>query len=174
MSVEEDENRIKISTERLQESEKRNAAILKEIDSMRKELDELRVQNSKYQKENLEFKDQIRVLNENLKRESEISRARESEARVHGQENRTLKKLLEESREDYTSHKQDQQRLCDNLRLQLDETKDMIDRIRETKDRELKRMKEKFEDEKRKETEKYQFEYDKLREEIQLFARKLG
>jgi hypothetical protein len=35
-------------------------------------------------------------------------------------------------------------------------------------------MKEKFEDEKRKETEKYQFEYDKLREEIQLFARKLG
>jgi len=29
-------------------------------------------------------------------------------------------------------------------------------------------------DELRKETEKYQFEYDKLREEIQLFARKLG
>ena len=38
----------------------------------------------------------------------------------------------------------------------------------------MKRMRDKFEDEKRKETEKYQFEYDKLREEIQLFARKLG
>lgn len=50
----------------------------------------------------------------------------------------------------------------------------MIDRIRETKDREFKRMRDKFEEEKRKETEKYQFEYDKLREEIQLFARKLG
>lgn len=39
LSVEEDENRIKMSTERLQESEKRNASILKEIDSMRSELD---------------------------------------------------------------------------------------------------------------------------------------
>lgn len=42
----------------------------------------------------------------------------------------------------------------------------MIERIRETKDREQKRMRDKFEDEKRKECEKYQFEYDKLREEI--------
>ena len=56
----------------------------------------------------------------------------------------------------------------------MDETKDMIDRIRETKDREMKRLREKADDERRKETEKYQFEYDKLREEIQLFARKLG
>jgi hypothetical protein len=42
----------------------------------------------------------------------------------------------------------------------------MIERIRETKDRELRRMRDKFEEVKRKETEKYQFEYDKLREEI--------
>jgi hypothetical protein len=74
---------------------------------MRQELDELRKQNGKYQKENLDLADQIRVLNENLKREAEISRARESEARVHGQENRTLKKLLEDSREEYGAHKQD-------------------------------------------------------------------
>lgn len=59
----------------------------------------------------------MRVLNENLKRESEVSRARESEARVHGQENRTLKKLLEDSKEDYGAHKQDQKRLVENLRL---------------------------------------------------------
>lgn len=49
----------------------------------------------------------------------------------------------------------DQNRLIENLRLQLDETKDMIDRIRETKERELRRMRDKFDDEKRKETEKY-------------------
>jgi len=42
----------------------------------------------------------------------------------------------------------------------------MIDRIREGKDREIKRLKDKFDDLARKETEKYQFEYDKLREEI--------
>lgn len=57
------------------------------------------------------------MLNENLKRESEISRARESEARVHGQENRTLKKLLEEGKEDHVGHKTDQNRLIENLRL---------------------------------------------------------
>lgn len=81
---------------------------------------------------------------------------------------------MEDSKEDYTTYKGDQNRLMQNLRLQMDETREMIDRIRETKDRELKRMRDKFDDERRKEAEKYQFEYDKLREEIQLFARKLG
>jgi hypothetical protein len=174
LNVEEDENRVKLMQERLAEAEKRNHSILTEIQALRNDTDELRKENNKYQKENLDNKDQIRVLNENLKREAEISRSRESEARVHGQENRTLKKLLEDSKEDYAAHKIDQNRLIDNLRLQLDETKDMIDRIRESKERELRRMRDKFDDEKRKETEKYQFEYDKLREEIQLFARKLG
>lgn len=42
LAVEEDENRIKLGQDRLHESEKRNACILKEIDSMRTELDELR------------------------------------------------------------------------------------------------------------------------------------
>ena len=109
-----------------------------------------------------------------MKREAEISKSRESEARVFGQENRTLKKLLEDGKEDHSTFKGDQNRLIQNLRLQLDETKEIIDRIRETKDRELKRMRDRVDDENRKEAEKYQFEYDKLREEIQLFARKLG
>lgn len=145
-----------------------------EIENLRRDVDELRKENNKYQRENLDQKEQIRTLNDNLKREAEISKSRESESRVFGQENRTLKKLLEDSKEDYSSHKQDQNRLIQNLRLQLDETKDMIDKIRETKDREMKRIRDKFDEEKRKECEKYQFEYDKLREEIQLFARKLG
>lgn len=107
LAVEEDESRIKLGNERLRDSEKRNATILKEIDEMRAELDQLRQANNKFQKENLDQKDQIRVLNENFKRESEIARARESEARIHGEENRTLKKLLEESRGDYNAFKTD-------------------------------------------------------------------
>ena len=51
---------------------------------MRSELDELRRSNNVYQRENLDFKEQIRVLNDNLKREHEISKSRESEARVFG------------------------------------------------------------------------------------------
>lgn len=156
------------------EAEKRNEQIHKEIERLRTELDELRQENNKYQRDNLDQKDQIRTLNDNLKREAEISKSRESEARVFGQENRTLKKLLEDGKEDHSTFKGDQNRLIQNLRLQLDETKEIIDRIRETKDRELKRMRDRVDDEKRKEAEKYQFEYDKLREEIQLFARKLG
>lgn len=57
------------------------------------------------------------MLNENFKRESEIARSRESEARIHGEENRTLKKLLEESRGDHGAFKNDQNRLNNNLRL---------------------------------------------------------
>jgi hypothetical protein len=57
---------------------------MKEIDGLRVELDELRKENNRYQKENLDQKDQIRTLNDNLKRESEISKSRESESRVFG------------------------------------------------------------------------------------------
>jgi len=42
LALEEDESRIKLGGERLSESEKRNASILKEIDAMRSELDSLR------------------------------------------------------------------------------------------------------------------------------------
>lgn len=122
----------------------------------------------------MDLKDQIRTLSDNLKREADITKSRESDARVFGQENRTLKKLLDDTKENFKTHKEDQERLIRNLRLQLDETKDIIDRLRESKDRELKRIRDKFDEERRVETEKYQFEYDKLREEIQLFARKLG
>ena len=174
LAVDEDENRVRLQQDRLRESEKRNATILSEIEALRKELDELRKENNRYSRDTLSQQEQIRTLNDNLKRENDIAKSRESEARVFGQENRTLKKLMEDGKEDYATYKGDQNRLMQNLRLQMDETREMIDRIRETKDRELKRNRDKFDDERRKEAEKYQFEYDKLREEIQLFARTLG
>ena len=99
------------------EAEKRNEQIHNEIERLRTELDELRKGNNRFQKENMDQKEQIRTLNDNLKREAEISKSRESEARVFGQENRTLKKLLEDSKEDHSTFKGDQQRLIQNLRL---------------------------------------------------------
>lgn len=82
--------------------------------------------------------------------------------------------MLDDTKENFQNYKEDQGRLVQNLRVQLDETKDIIERLRDSKEREIKRMREKFENERKMETEKYQFEYDKLREEIQLFTRKLG
>jgi predicted RNA-binding protein YlqC (UPF0109 family) len=67
----------------------------------------LRKDNNRLSKENLDYKEQVRILNENLKREIEIAKSKESEARVFGQENRTVKKLLEDSKEDYTNYKND-------------------------------------------------------------------
>ena len=49
--------------DRLTDAEQRNAAILKEVGSLREELDELRKSNGGLAKENLDMKDQVRVLN---------------------------------------------------------------------------------------------------------------
>ena len=58
--------------------------------------------------------------------------------------------------------------------MQLEETKDIIGNLRDGKEREFKKLREKCDEEVRRETDKYQFEYDKLRDEIQMFQRKLG
>lgn len=49
LNVEEDENRIKMTQERVMEAEKRNASILGEIANLRKEVDGLRTENNQYQ-----------------------------------------------------------------------------------------------------------------------------
>lgn len=46
--------------------------------------------------------------------------------------------------------------------------------LKEGKEREFKKLREKCDEEVRRETDKYQFEYDKLRDEIQMFQRRLG
>jgi hypothetical protein len=50
----------------------------------------------------------------------------------------------------------------------------MIERVKDGKEREFKKLREKCDEEMRRESEKYQFEYDKLREEINMFQRRLG
>ena len=46
--------------------------------------------------------------------------------------------------------------------------------MRENKDKEFKKLKEKYEDDKRRESDQYQHEYEKLKNEIALMQRKLG
>jgi len=59
--------------------------------------------------------------------------------------------------------------LIKNLRLQLDETREVIAMLKEGKEREFRKLREKCEEEIRRETDKYQFEYDKLRDEITMY-----
>lgn len=81
-------------------------------------------------------------------------------------ENSTMKNLLETVKSDTKNYKINQEALVSNLRLQLDETKDMIIKVKDTKEREFRKLREKCDEEIRRETDKRQFEYDKLREEI--------
>jgi hypothetical protein len=77
-----------------------------------------------------------------------------------------MKNLLETVKSDTKNYKVNQEALVSNLRLQLDETKDMIIKVKDTKEREFRKLREKCDEEIRRETDKRQFEYDKLREEI--------
>ena len=56
----------------------------------------------------------------------------------------------------------------------MDETNDMIESLKGAKHHEFKKLREKCDEDIRRETDKYQFEYDKLREEINMFQRRLG
>jgi hypothetical protein len=70
--------------------------------------------------------------------------------------------------------KENQEVMIKNLRMQLEETREIIANVKDSKEREFKKLREKYDEEMRRETEKYQFEYDKLRDEIQMFQRRLG
>ena len=81
---------------------------------------------------------------------------------------------MENLKQDAVNLKENQGSIITNLRKQLDETNDMIESLKDTKHREFKKLREKCDEDIRRETEKYQFEYDKLREEINMFQRRLG
>lgn len=68
------------------------------------------------------MKEQLRVLNENLRRETEQLLSRDREMGTLGNENKMLRERLEELRSDTV--KEEQGRLIENLRLQLNETRE--------------------------------------------------
>lgn len=50
----------------------------------------------------------------------------------------------------------------------------MIVKMRDNKDKEYRKLKERFEDEKRRESEQFQIEYEKLKSEIAIVSKRLG
>lgn len=141
---------------------------------MRKESKTLNKDHVRLLRDYQDSKEQLKVLNENLKRQTEVGESRERESRSLIDENKTLRVMLEDLKRDATNLKENQMSLIINLRMQLDETREMIDKVKDTKEREFKKLREKCDEEVRRESEKYQFEYDKLREEINMFTRRLG
>ena len=67
-----------------------------------------------------------------------------------------------------------QDSLIKNLRLQLDETREVISNLKDNKEREFKKLRDKCDEEIRRETDKDQFEFDKQKDEISMYQRRLG
>jgi len=105
---------------------------------------------------------------------TDVVNSRERECKTLQDENRSLLQLHQALKSDSERLKDNQDSLIKNLRVQLEETKEIISNLRDGKEREFKKLREKCDEEVRRETDKYQFEYDKLRDEIQMFQRKLG
>ena len=120
------------------------------------------------------MKDQLRIANENLAKQLEIGTARDRENTALNNEVKTLREMLESMKADSKEQKENHAVISNNLRLQLDETREIVSKVKESKEREFRKLREKCDEEIRKETDKYQFQYDKLRDEIQMFQRKLS
>ena len=78
-----------------------------------KELEELRTDYKKMMddlvrvnRENGDYKEQLKIINENLKRQTELSLAREREADSTQQENKTLRGLMENLKADAANLKE--------------------------------------------------------------------
>ena len=145
-----------------------------ELTTLRQELFVLQQEHKRATHELYESRDQLKTLNHNLRQMTEVLNSREREIKTIQDENRSILMLHQALKVDSDRLKENQEVLIRNLRVQLDETKELIVGLKEGKEREFKKLREKCDEEVRRETDKYQFEYDKLRDEIQMFQRRLG
>ena len=76
--------------------ETRNVKLLQDFNTLDAEVKKLRTENTELLKQTHEQKEQLRVLNENLRRETEVGVSREKECRALEHESRLLKEMLEE------------------------------------------------------------------------------
>jgi nitrate/nitrite-specific signal transduction histidine kinase len=100
--------------------------------------------------------------------------SRERECKTLQDENRSLTMLYQQLKADSDRLTTNQDSLIKNLRLQLDETREVISNLKDNKEREFKKLRDKCDEEIRRETDKYQFEFDKQKDEISMYQRRLG
>lgn len=77
-----------------------------------------------------------------------------------------LRVQLDEFRKDSGQLKDEQGRLIENLRIQLNETRDRLTEAKTEKQKEFKKLKERHEDQRRREAEQSAFALEQLRGEV--------
>lgn len=141
--------------DRLARAETRNGQVEKELDEIKTDYRDTQKIEQRLTKENTEMKDQLRIANENLSKQLEVGTARDRENAAINNEVRTLREMLESFKVDSKEQKQSHASIANNLRLQLDETREIVSRVKETKEREFRKLREKCDEEIRNETDKY-------------------
>ena len=141
--------------DRLARAENRNGQVEKELDEIKTDYRDTQKIEQRLTKENTEMKDQLRIANENLSKQLEVGTARDRENAAINNEVRTLREMLESFKVDSKEQKESHASIASNLRLQLDETREIVSRVKETKEREFRKLREKCDEEIRNETDKY-------------------
>ena len=70
---------------------------------------------------------------------------------------KTLREMLEGFKSDSKNQTENHAVMTGNLRMQLEETREMVSKVKETKEREFRKLREKCDEDIRRETDKYQF-----------------
>lgn len=79
MQIEEDEAKVKYDKQRLALIENKNVTLSKDLEDTTLTLKELQKEHSEITKYSQELKEQVRILNENLRRETEVLLSRDKE-----------------------------------------------------------------------------------------------
>ena len=70
---------------------------------------------------------------------------------------KTLREMMDSLKSDSKDQKESHTVITSNLRMQLEETKEIVSKVKETKEREFRKLREKCDEDIRRETDKYQF-----------------
>jgi predicted nucleic acid-binding Zn-ribbon protein len=106
LAIDEEEHRIQMEKERLLRIETRCQGAEKELEELRAEYKTVSKDHLRMTREYQDAKDQLRVLNENLKRQTDVGECRERESRSLIDENKTLRTMLEDLKRDSNNLKE--------------------------------------------------------------------
>ena len=68
---------------------------------------------------------------------------------------KTLREMMDSLKSDSKDQKESHTVITSNLRMQLEETKEIVSKVKETKEREFRKLREKCDEDIRRETDKY-------------------
>ena len=158
MRLEEDQQRFHLNADRYHTMETDKLTLDKESSQMKKENTELRHDRDRFLLEINQMKDQVRVLTDNLRRDKEVMDTKTNENKVLTTEINMMKELFDNYKKQSEQRKEEQNDIISNLRMQIDETRLMIDSIHENSKKEKDKMYKKHKEQRHKDEENFTYQ----------------